>query len=45
MIDLAHMLGHDERARALESDLLANNSLNPERVPEVIERVKAAQGA
>jgi hypothetical protein len=45
VIDLARLLGHEDRARALEDGLLANHSLNPERLPEVIARIKATQGA
>jgi hypothetical protein len=45
VIDLARLLGHEDRARALEDQLLANNALDPERVPEVIARIKTSQGA
>jgi len=45
VIDLARLLGHEDRARALEDGLLANHSLNPERVPEVVARVKSTHGA
>jgi hypothetical protein len=45
VIDLARLLGDEEKARAIEDELLAKKSLNAERVPEVVERVRQTQGA
>jgi hypothetical protein len=45
VLDFARRFGDEARARALEDELLAARALNPERAPEVIERVRQAEGA